>query len=197
MSYKLGLTGTIGSGKSTAAGFFRDAGIPVWDADAVVHALYAKGGAGVRAIEALTPTAIKDGAVDRNLLRKEILRQPPLLDRVEAVIHPLVKTDREVFLERFAAAPLVLCDIPLLFETGADADMDGILVVTADPDILKTRVLNRPNMTEAAFQAILAKQMPDAEKCSRADYVIDTGKGLDHARAAVHDIIEQIRAKYA
>ena len=195
MTYVLGLTGSIGMGKTTTAGFFREAGVPVWDADAAVHELYAKGGAGVRAIEALTPAAIKDGAVDRQLLRAEILRDPELLEKVERTIHPLVRDNREAFFARYAEAPILVCDIPLLFETKANADMSGVLVVTADADIAKARVLERPGMTVEAYEAILAKQMPDAEKRSRADYTIDTGKGLDPARAAVHDVLERIREK--
>ena len=197
MSFKLGLTGTIGSGKSTTAEFFRVAGIPVWDADAVVHELYAKGGAGVRAIEALSPTAIKDGGVDRRVLRELVLDDPELLRQVEAVIHPLVQLDRAAFLMENGGEPLVLCDIPLLFETGADTEMDAVLVVSADPEVLRARVLARPGIDEDAYAAILAKQMPDAEKRARADYIIDTGKGLDHAEAAVHDLIEEIRSRNA
>ncbi len=195
MKYVLGLTGVIGSGKTTTANFFREAGVPVWDADAVVHQLYAKGGAGVRAIEALSPAAIVDGWVDRSRLRAEIISDPELLARVEAVIHPLVQADRTAFVAD--AKGLVVCDIPLLFETGAEAEMDGVLVVSAAPDIIRDRVMARPGMDERAFAALLSKQMPDADKRARADFVIDTGKGLDHARAAVHDLIEQIRSGHA
>ncbi len=195
MKYVLGLTGVIGSGKTTTAGFFRDAGVPVWDADAVVHDLYAKGGAGVRAIEALTPAAIVDGHVDRSRLREAILADPGLLAQVEAVIHPLVQADRARFVAN--ADGLVVCDIPLLFETGADAEMNGVLVVTAAPDVIRERVMARPGMDQRAFEALLAKQMPDADKRSRADFIIDTGKGLDHASAAVHDLIEEIRSGHA
>lgn len=192
MSYILGLTGSIGMGKSTTAGFFRDAGVPVWDADAVVHSLYSKGGAGARAIEALAPASVKDGEVDRGELRVAILADPTLLERVEAAVHPLVAADRVEFLEKHTQETLVLCDIPLLYETGAEAWLDGVLVVTADADIQRERVMARADMSEALFATILAKQAPDAEKRARADYIIDTGLGLDHARRAVHDLIKQI-----
>lgn len=192
MTYVLGLTGSIGMGKSTTAGFFRDAGVPVWDADETVHTLYSKGAAGVRAIEALAPASVKDGDVDRSALRAEILADPTLLERIEAAVHPLVAADRVEFLERFADAALVLCDIPLLYETQAEEWLDGVLVVTADADIQRERVMGRPDMTEALFATILSKQTPDAEKRKRADFVIHTGLGLDHARSAVHELIKGI-----
>lgn len=197
MTYILGLTGSIGMGKSTTVGFFRDAGIPVWDADAAVHALYSKGEAGTRAVEALVPASIKDGEVDRSKLRAAILADPTLLERVETEVHPLVAADREVFLKSHAQESLVICDIPLLYETGVETWLNGVLVVTADADIQRDRVMARENMTEALFSKILAKQTPDAEKRARADFIIDTGLGLDHARAAVHDLIKQIEVDYA
>ena len=193
--YILGLTGSIVMGKSTTAEFFRTAGVPVWDADASVHRLYDTGGAGVRAIEALTPAAIKDGAVDRNALRQAILDDQGLLKRIEEVVHPLVSADRQSFLESNLGKPLVVCDIPLLFETGADAWLDGVLVVTADKNIQDKRVMDREGMTREVFATILAKQTPDAEKRKRADYLIDTGLGLDHARAEVLSLIERIKGK--
>ncbi len=197
MTYILGLTGSIGMGKSTTAGFFRDAGVPVWDADAVVHALYSKGAAGVQAIEALAPASVKNGEVDRGELRAAILADPILLERVEAAVHPLVAMDREVFLKLHMQEPLVLCDIPLLYETGIETWLNGVLVVTADADVQRERVMARADMSEALFAKILAKQTPDAEKRARAVYIIDTGLGLDHARDAVHDLIKQIGDKNA
>jgi dephospho-CoA kinase len=193
--YILGLTGSIGMGKSTTAEFFRAAGVPVWDADASVHRLYDTGGAGVRAIEALMPAAIKDGAVDRNALRKAILTDQGLLKRIEEVVHPLVSADRQNFLETHSDKPLVVCDIPLLFETGADAWLDGVLVVTADKDVQEQRVMDRKGMTREVFETIMAKQTPDSEKRDRADYLIDTGLGLDHAQAEVLSLIERLKGK--
>ena len=193
--YILGLTGSIGMGKSTTAEFFRVAGVPVWDADASVHRLYGKGGAAVQAIKDLTPTAIKDGAVDRGALRLAILGDKGLLKRIEAAVHPLVSADRHHFLTSSSDKPLVVCDIPLLFETGADAWLDGVLVVTAEKDIQDQRVMDREGMTREVFETILAKQTPDAEKRERADYLIDTGLGLDHAQAEVLSLIERLKGK--
>ena len=193
--YVLGLTGSIGMGKSTTAEFFRNAGVPVWDADSSVHELYEPGGAGVQAINALAPTAVKDDAVDRSALRQAILDDEGLLKRIEAVVHPLVSADRQNFLEIHLDKKLVVCDIPLLFETGADTWLDGVLVVTADKDIQEQRVMEREGMTREVFETILAKQTPDAEKRQRADYLIDTGKGLDHARAEVLSLIERLKGK--
>ncbi|MEM9047705.1 MAG: dephospho-CoA kinase [Pseudomonadota bacterium] len=191
----LGLTGSIGMGKSTTAGFFRDAGIPVWDADAAVHRLYARGGAGVAAIGGLIPDAVIDGAVDRSRLRGAIVKNAALLARVEALIHPLVAQDRAAFLERerAAGAALVLCDIPLLFEVGGAAGVDKIVVVTAPPDVQRARVLARPGMTDADLDAILARQMPDAEKRRKADFIIDTANGCGSAREAVAALIARLR----
>lgn len=193
--YVLGLTGSIGMGKSTTAEFFRNAGVPVWDADSSVHRLYEFGGAGVQAIESLAPAAIKDGAVDRSALRQAILDDEGLLKRIEAVVHPLVSADRQVFLEQHSDKKLVVCDIPLLFETGAESWLDGVLVVTADKDVQEQRVMKREGMNREVFETILAKQTPDAEKRQRADYLIDTGKGLDHARDEVLSLIERLKGK--
>ncbi len=194
-AYILGLTGSIGMGKSTTAEFFRAAGVPVWDADASVHKLYNKGGTGVSAIKALVPAAIKDGAVDRGALRQAILNDDGLLKRIEDVVHPLVSADRQDFLNSNSDKPLVVCDIPLLFETGADSWLDGVLVVTADENVQKQRVMDRKGMTHEVFETILAKQTPDAEKRQRADYLIDTGLGLDHAQAEVLSLIERLKGK--
>jgi len=193
--YILGLTGSIGMGKSTTAEFFRVAGVPVWDADASVHRLYDTGGAGVRVIEALTPAAIKDGAVDRNALRQAILVDQGLLKRIEEAVHPLVSADRQSFLELHSDTPLVVCDIPLPFATGAEVWLDGVLVVTADKDGQEQRVMDREGMTREVFETILAKQTPDSEKRQRADYMIDTGLGLDHAQAEVLSLIERLKGK--
>lgn len=193
--YILGLTGSIGMGKSTTANFFRDAGVPVWDADASVHQLYEAGGAGVQAIEALAPAAIKDGAVDRSVLRQAILDDKGLLKKIEASVHPLVLADRQRFLEKHNNELLVVCDIPLLLETGADKWLGAVLVVTADAEIQRKRVMEREGMTQKMFETIKSKQLPDAEKRQRADYLIDTGLGLDHARAEVLSLIERIKGK--
>lgn len=190
--YLLGLTGSIGMGKSTTARLFAEAGAPVWDADAAVARLYAAGGAGVRAIADLAPAAVVDGEVERDRLRAAIRADPQLLDRIEARIHPLVAADREAFVAANGAAPLVVLDIPLLYETGADAWLDGVLVVTAPPEVQRARVLARPGMDTVAFAAILARQASDAEKRARADFVIETDKGVEFARDAVLDVVDRI-----
>lgn len=186
--YRLGLTGSIGMGKSTTAGFFRDMGVPVWDADAAVHRLYAPGGAAVGPVGALCPAAVVNGGLDRAALKDWIARDPSALARLEGVVHPLVAQDRADFVAQ-AQAPLVVLDIPLLFEVGAD--VDGVLVVTAPADVQRARVLARPAMTTAHLDAILARQMPDAEKRARADFVIET-TDMDSARAAVQDIVARL-----
>ena len=193
--YVLGLTGSIGMGKSTTAEFFRDAGVPVWDADASVHQLYEKGGAAVKAIAALTPSAVKNDAVDRVALRQAILVDNGLLKRIESAVHPLVSADRQQFLETNIDKSLVVCDIPLLFETGADAWLDGVLVVTADKNVQEQRVMDREGMTREVFDTIVAKQTLDSEKRQRADFLIDTGLGLDHAQAEVLSLIERLKGE--
>ncbi|KFI27917.1 dephospho-CoA kinase [Haematobacter massiliensis] len=192
--FVLGLTGSIGMGKSTTAAFFAEAGIPVWDADAAVHRLYAAGGQGAEAIRSLHPAALVDGAVDRDRLKEWIAEEPHALVQIEAVIHPLVAVDRARFMEQAEAegADMVVLDIPLLFETGQDIWMDAVAVVTVDPATQRHRVLARGTMTPAQFDAILEKQMPDAQKRGRADYVIETNT-LEEARDAVLSLIEQIR----
>ena len=192
----VGLTGSIGMGKSTTAQMFRDAGVPVWDADQAVHDLYGPDGAGTAQIAAFAPEVIDSSGVNRTLLRKAIISDPALLKRVEAVIHPLVGEDRAAFLDhhRENGVPIVVCDIPLLFETGGDRNVDKIVVVSAPADVQRTRVLERPGMTPEAFETILAKQTPDAEKRARADFVVDTGKGLEHARLQVQSLIQALRA---
>jgi dephospho-CoA kinase len=194
--FRLGLTGSIGMGKSTTAAMFAAEGIPVWDADATVHRLYAAGGAGALALAAAVPQAIDEtGAVSRPALRALIAADPAVLDRVNALVHPLVAADRAAFV---AACPtdIVLLDIPLLYETGAQADCDAVAVVSAPAPEQRARVLARGSMTEAEFAAILSRQMPDAEKRARADYVIDT-RTMDSARAAVKDVLADIRRRIA
>lgn len=195
--WRLGLTGSIGMGKSTTAALFAEAGVPVWDADAAVHRLYAPGGAGAPAIAALVPGAVVDGAVSRERLRTAIANDPSLLDRIEAVVHPLVAADRAAFLAGNAQAPLVVLDIPLLYESGSAPEADAVLVVSAPPEVQRARVLARPGMDEAAFARILARQLPDREKRARADYVIDTSRGLEAARADVAALLTQIRKERA
>lgn len=191
--FLLGLTGSIGMGKSTTAGFFATAGVPVWDADEAVHRLYAPGGAGAAAVATIAPEAVAaDGGVDRDRLRAVALADPARLAALEAQVHPLVAADREEFLARHAAAALVVCDIPLLYETGAEAWLDAVLVVTASAEAQRARVLARPGVTEEAFERILARQTPDVEKQARADFVIVTDEGVDAARAAVLELVARL-----
>lgn len=190
--YLLGLTGSVGMGKSTTARLFAEVGVPVWDADAAVHRLYAAGGAAVGPVAALCPAALKDGSIDRAALKDWIATDPTALLRLESVVHPLVADDRDAFAAA-ASADLVVFDIPLLYEKGTEAQMDAVLVVTAPPALQRARVMARGGMTEAQFQTILARQMPDREKRARADHIIET-LSLDSARAAVHALIDYIRA---
>ena len=192
--FLLGLTGSIGMGKSTTAGFFREFGVPVWDADEAVHALYAQGGDAVAPIAAIRPEAVRDGAVDRAALRDWIAADPEAIARIEAAVHPLVVRDRQAFLDRAAEAgeSLVVLDIPLLFETGAEAGLDAVLVVSAPPEVQKARVMARPGMTEAHFAKILASQTDDAEKRRRADHLIET-TSMQGARAAVAALLQRLK----
>lgn len=194
--YLLGLTGSIGMGKSTTARFFAEEGVPVWDADAAVHRLYAANGPGAEAIAAMRPQAVGPNGVDRGALKSWIAENPTALKRIEAAIHPLVAADRAAFITTAAenGADLVILDIPLLFETGGDAGMDGTLVVSAPPEVQRDRVLARPGMTSAQLETILARQMPDAEKRKRATWVIET-TGLETVRAAVRNLIADIRGR--
>ena len=189
--YRLGLTGSIGMGKSTTAGFFRDLGVPVWDADAAVHRLYGRGGSAVGPVGALCPAAVVEDAIDRGALKDWIAQDKDALAQLEAVVHPLVAEDRRAFVAS-VTGPLVVLDIPLLFETGAD--VDGVLVVTAPPDVQRARVLARPGMNAAQLKAILARQTPDAEKRKRADFVIET-LDMDSTRQDVQNLVEQLRGK--
>ncbi len=193
--YCLGLTGSIGMGKTTTAGFFRDLGVPVWDADAAVHRLYAPGGAAIEPVTALCPEAVGPNGIDRAVLKSWIAQDETALQRLEGVIHPLVAQDRMAFIDR-TDAPLVVLDIPLLFETGAEAQLDGVLVVTVPPETQCARVLSRPGMTRAHLDRILARQVPDAEKRARADFVIET-LDMDTTRRAVQNLVEKLGAKDA
>ena len=188
----LGLTGSIGMGKSTTAAMFADLGIPVWDADAAVHRLYEPGAPGAEAIAQLVPEAVSENGVDRAALKAAISRNPDLLPRVEAVIHPLVAADREAFLTAHERADLVILDIPLLFETGARGLVDRIVVVSTDPAEQRRRVLARPGMDEATLERLLARQVPDAHKRAQADHVIRTDD-LETTRRAVEELVTALR----
>lgn len=192
----VGLTGSIGMGKSTTAAMFAAEGVPVYDADAEVHALYAKGGAAVEPLEAAFPGVVVDGAVDRARLSHLVVGKPDELKKLEAIVHPLVGESRVGFFQRAVAegADIVILDIPLLFETGGEKRMDAVVVVSAPADLQRERVMARPGMDEAKLDAILARQMADAEKRARAHFVIDTGQGLDHARTQVRDVLARLRA---
>ena len=194
--FRLGLTGSIGMGKSTTARLFADEGIPVWDADATVHAIYAKGGAAVAPLAAIFPEAIRDGAVDRDRLKTLLQADTQALSRLESVVHPLVQASRQAFLLAHQTADLILLDIPLLYETGAEKDCDAVLVVTAPPDVQRARVLARGQMTAAQLDMILARQLPDAEKRRRADHVIQT-LILEQTRAEVRKLIATLRSRHA
>ncbi|WP_322988184.1 dephospho-CoA kinase [Hoeflea sp.] len=185
----IGLTGSIGMGKSTTAEMFSDAGIPVISADEIVHELYR--GEAVQPIEAAFPGATVDGAVDREALSRTLLADPAGFKRLEAIIHPLVRAREQAFVDQARADghAMVLVDIPLLYETGAENRVDVVVVVTCDADIQRQRVMARPGMTVEKFEAILARQVPDVEKRARAHHIVDTGQGLEPARRQVADII--------
>ena len=190
----IGLTGSIGMGKSTTAQMFADLGCPVFDADAAVHELYAKNGRAVPLIRAVFPDAVTGGAVNRKRLGDHMRRDPLNLKVLESFIHPWVGEMRAAFLKGAKAdrAKAVVFDIPLLFETGGDAKVDAVVVATAPADVQRARVMARPGMTKELFEMILSKQMPDAEKRQRADYSVETDKGMEAARAQVTDILDQI-----
>jgi dephospho-CoA kinase len=192
---RLGLTGSIGMGKSTTADMFRARGVPVIDADAIVHALYR--GEAVGPIEAAFPGTTVDGVVDRARLAAQLAKDPEGFKTLEAIVHPMVWQKEREALDRYRdqGADIVVLDIPLLFENGAESRVDRIVVVTADEAVQKARVMARSGMTEEKFRMILSRQMPDAEKRRRADFIIDTGLGMDHARQRVDEILEQLRAK--
>lgn len=192
----IGLTGSIGMGKSTTAKLFADEGVPIYDADAAVHALYAKGGAAVGPVEAAFAGTVVDGAIDRERLSTQVLGKPEAMKTLEQIVHPLVAQSRIDFLKAASAsgADLAILDIPLLFETGGEAHMDAVIVVSAPADLQRQRVLERPGMTDEKLQAILARQTPDADKRSRAHFVIDTSQGLDHAREQVRAVLASLRS---
>ena len=188
MTFVIGLTGSIGMGKSTAARMFARRGVPVWDADAAVHRIYQSGG-GLLAAE--FPRAVRNGAIDRSLLREIIHQDETVLPKVEAIIHPTVAADRERFIQT-TKSEIVVVDVPLLFELGSDASVDVVVVVSAPSNVQRGRVLARKGMTEEFFDTILSNQMPDAEKRAKADYVIETSS-LDAAEAAVDVILAKIK----
>jgi dephospho-CoA kinase len=190
----LGLTGSIGMGKSTVANMFVELGVPVYDADAAVHRLYAKGGAAVAPVEAAFPGVTVAGAIDRQRLSARVVGDAAAMKRLEAIVHPLVSESRNAFLQKAEAegAPLVVLDIPLLFETGGQNRVEKTVVVSAPAEAQHDRVLARPEMTKEKFHAILEKQTPDAEKRRLADYVIDTGGSLEETRAQVRALVESL-----
>ncbi len=190
--FVLGLTGSIGMGKSTAAGMFRAAGIRVHDSDAVVHALYR--GAAAPLVEAAFPGTVRNGSVERQALAERIVADPAALARLEAIVHPLVRADRAAFLTeaRAAGESLVVVDIPLLFETGAEKEVDAVLLVTASESVQKGRIAARPDMTAAKLAVIMAKQMPDSDKRKRADFVIDTSAGTEDTQRQVAELLRKI-----
>ena len=194
-AFRLGLTGSIGMGKSTTAQFLRDHGAEVWDADAAVHRLYDQGGAAVAPVAALCPAARVDGRIDRAALKHWIGTDPSALAQLESVVHPLVAADRD----HFAAgcqSDIAVFDIPLLFEKGTQAMMDATLLVTAPPDLQKSRVMARGTMTEDQFALILSRQMPDAEKRQRATHIVET-LSMDQTRAYVQALVSYIRGRHA
>jgi dephospho-CoA kinase len=187
----LGLTGSIGMGKSTTATLFAEAGVPVYDADATVHMLYE--GEAVSAIEAAFPGTTVDGKVDRNKLSARVVHDPAAIKRLEQIVHPMLGASRQKFLddaERSGAAVAVV-DVPLLFETGGEKRVDAVVVVTTTPELQRQRILARDNMTSEKLDAILARQLPDAEKRRRADFVVDTSDGLDPVRLRIQDILNE------
>jgi dephospho-CoA kinase len=188
----LGLTGSLGMGKSTTAKFFAEEGVPVHDADAVVHRLYE--GEAVAAIEAAFPGSTRGGKVDRAKLGERVLGDPAALKRLEAIVHPLVAAARERFLAEAArsGAPVAVLDIPLLYETGGEARCDAVVVVTAPAEMQRARVFERPGMSEEKLAALTAKQLPDAEKRARADFIVDSGQGFAAARQQVREILAQV-----
>ncbi len=190
--FVLGLTGSIGMGKSATAKMFAEAGVPVHDADAVVHQLYE--GAAAAKIEAAFPGTTTGGKVDRQKLGARVVGDTAAMKKLEAIVHPLVREARDRFLAEAEkrGAEIALLDIPLLFETGGEKDCDAVVVVSAPADVQRARALERPGMTEEKLAGLMAKQVPDAEKRRRADFVVDTSQGFDHARAQVKDILQAV-----
>ncbi|EJW13076.1 Dephospho-CoA kinase [Rhodovulum sp. PH10] len=193
----IGLTGSLGMGKSATARMFSEAGVPVHDADATVHRLYE--GDAVAPIEAAFPGVTVDGRIDRGRLGPRVVNDAAALKRLEAIVHPLVQREEAAFLEKARAegAAVAVLDIPLLFETGADARVDYVVVVSAPAWLQRERVLKRPGMSEEKFLALLAKQLPDGEKRKRADFIVDSAKGFDSARAQVHAILRAVASRAA
>lgn len=187
----LGLTGSIGMGKSTTAKLFAEAGVPVYDADATVHMLYE--GEAAPAIEAAFPGTTANGKVDRNKLSARVVHDPAAMKRLEEIVHPMLGASRQKFLRdaEQSGALVAVVDVPLLFETGGEKRVDAVVVVTTTPEIQRQRILARPNMTDEKLGAILARQMPDAEKRKRANFVVDTSHGLDPVRAQIRDILDE------
>ena len=186
---KIALTGSIGMGKSTVAKMFERAGIPVFDADAEVRALQGPGGALVGKIGERFPGTVHDGVLDRDMLRQVVLEDPDLLADLEAIVHPAVRDAREAFIDSHSDAPALMFEIPLLFETGGDKGFDKVVVVSAPAEVQRARVLERPGMTQDRLDSILSRQLPDAEKRLRADFVIDTGADLSTTQSQVDEII--------
>jgi dephospho-CoA kinase len=187
----LGLTGSIGMGKSTTAKLFEEAGVPVYDADATVHMIYE--GEAVPAIEAAFPGATSGGRVDRARLSAQVVHDPAAIKRLERIVHPMLRAYHQKFLSEAeqSGAPVAVVDVPLLFETGGEKRVDAVVVVTTTPEIQRERILARGNMTTEMLDAILARQLPDAEKRKRADFVVDTSHGLDPVRARIRDILNE------
>lgn len=191
----LGLSGSIGMGKSTTAKMFADLGVPVWDADAAVHRIYGVGGSAVTSVSEAYPMAITNGAVDRGKLKDMMAQRDGVLGKIQEIVHPLVGADRQAFLDANKDAAFVLLDIPLLFETGADAWIDVTICVSVPADMQEHRVLSRPGMTKQTFDMILSHQMPDADKRAKADHVIET-RDLDVTRTTVHALMDQLRNQH-
>ena len=188
----LGLTGSMGMGKSTTARLFAEAGVPVYDADATVHKVYE--GEAAPAIEAAFPGTTVGGKVDRSKLSAKVVGDPEAIRRLEAIVHPMLRSYHQDFLDKAAQSgvPVAVVDVPLLFETGGDKRVDAVVVVSTSPEIQRQRILARGTMTEEALDALLARQMPDAEKRARADFVVDTANGLDPVRARIRDILAEV-----
>jgi dephospho-CoA kinase len=188
----LGLTGSIGMGKSTTARLFAEAGVPVYDADATVHKLYE--GEAVPAIEAAFPGTTSEGKVDRQRLSARVVHDPAAMKQLEQIVHPMLGASRQKFFEEAAqaGAPVVVVDVPLLFETGGEKRVDAVVVVTTSPESQRERIMARGTMTSEALDSILARQLPDAEKRKRADFVVDTSHGLDPVRAQIRDILREV-----
>ena len=187
----LGLTGSIGMGKSTTAKLFAEAGVPVYDADATVHRLYE--GEAAPAIEAAFPGTTANGKVNRNRLSAQVVHDPAAIKRLESIVHPMLGASRQKFLHEAeqSGAPVAVVDVPLLYETGGETRVDAVVVVTTKPEIQRERILARENMTGEKLDALLARQLPDAEKRKRADFVVDTSHGLDPVRARIRDILKE------